>query len=449
MKQTTPEEIIAAWNQNFDVNLDVYDSVYSSTFYPSGDGPTIIISGGVVKVNGVEIINPIYSESDLSWSTTDGNQYNANLHFEIVTADPSGQALPAGSYLGPQFHGFYWASGETQPTSVNISGKVGQPPDPSNGDVPVTATPLSYYASTLTTYLKNANGKYEPDSTMVIAVTGSTTTVTYNDMLIKNYTYSNENLSWFTTDGNAQNVSVQMNYNKTVTKADPTIGAQFAGERWDAGTTKPASHNFYGQIGQSSDPTTAVPPISLLHQLIQLAANLGYSFAVSVVFGAVKKYNEAWRAQQENANAENEQAEHDAQAEVNQAVENANAVEQIAEQATGQLETIPEVPEEEESDGDEPESLSDGGGSDGGNNQPHGSDTDNSHPSTAANTDDPPHSPPPSPTHTFTDPLKSSPPATESGGGGGGGGSDPEEIPSDDDPFEDGFPGFEIPILLI
>jgi len=142
---TTPEAIDTVYQMTLNVNLDYYDSAYSSTYTDGSAGPEILIQKGVVTVKGSAIKKPIYSQSSLQWTTADGNAFNTQLHFRVLTND-DGKPLPAGSYIGPQFWGMYWGTG-TMPSTPNIVGKTGTaPPKPNKPTDPVQPTPLSNFA---------------------------------------------------------------------------------------------------------------------------------------------------------------------------------------------------------------------------------------------------------------------------------------------------------------
>lgn len=304
---TTPEDVNTAYLQAISVNIDTYDGYYASTFTNGGDGPNILIQNGGVTVNGTAIKKPIYSQSLLQWSTSDGNAFNALLTFRVLTADDSGRPLPAGSYIGPQFYGSYW--GNTKPTSPNIQGKTGTaPPQPVNPVNPVQPTPLDTFSGNFVTYICDANGKWSEDSTFVISdATGTTTaTASYKGKTLNNFTYSgNESLSWSTTDGNDTNGSIGFFINKTSTSTNPTLGPQASGRVWPASGVMPEKPNFFMNTGQSANPATQSQPSAAAQLWKSIGINLGVGIATMIVGTAlIELFKAVFLAKQNPGNAE-------------------------------------------------------------------------------------------------------------------------------------------------
>jgi Tetrapyrrole (Corrin/Porphyrin) Methylases len=336
---TTADDVYQAFLQMQNEQLDFYDSNYGTTLN-GATGPTVLIRNGAVTVNGIVINKFTYAHSTLSWNEADGNPSSAVLNLQVLTSD-AGKPLPANSYIGPQFFGIYWAKGATKPAMTNIYGRVGVAPSGTGGGPsPVAGTPLSNWDDTYETYLADATGKYQPDSKLVVATTGNTSTVTYAGAVIKNYQYTNDTLSWSTQNDNATNVSIYFYVNKTKTSTNPAIGNQFSGKRWAAGASTPTNANFFGQLGTAANPNAAASDGGTAAEWKQIGINLGVGVATmlvgTAVIEAIKAFN-AWRTAPNPANQANL---NQANGRANVAAENEGAVAEQGAEANPGAEAI-------------------------------------------------------------------------------------------------------------
>jgi hypothetical protein len=327
--------VYAAYEQSLNQNLDTYDSTYATTL-TGATGPVIVIQGGAVTVNGVAIKSANYSMSVLTWSSSRGNASSAVLNFQVLTSD-DGKPLPAGSYIGPQFYGTYWLSGKTKPTSTNIFGKVGAAPaTPPSGSTTVQATPISTWYDTYQTYLADATGKYQSDSTLTLNSAG----VTYKGSAIKNFTYSNQVLSWSVSDGNSTNASLSFYQNTSPTTTNPTPGNQFFGKLWTGTAAAPSSPNFFGQLGSSSNPAAASQAAATASQWQTVGINLGVGIATMLLGTAVIEAIKAFVKWKNAPTQENKTASDNANQEADNAAKENDAVSEEAVEANPEGEIV-------------------------------------------------------------------------------------------------------------
>src|ERR1700704_6539039 len=110
-----PTCIYIALEQMRNVNQACWTGVYDTAMTTDRqfwvDGGTLIIQGkSAVTLGGdpesdpAVIKNPTFSNSTLSWTTADGNGWDASIAFTPITG-VTNQPLPPGTYLGPQFSG--------------------------------------------------------------------------------------------------------------------------------------------------------------------------------------------------------------------------------------------------------------------------------------------------------------------------------------------------------
>lgn len=120
---------------------------------------------------------------------------------------------------------------------------------------------------------------YAKDDRLVVGGDGSKATVSYNCAIIQDYTYSNETISWSSTNGNISSASIAFFVN-TDTSKGATTGSQFIGEFKPAGgtTNVPTSNNFFARIGSSSSSNSPRPPEAMVRFKI-IANNVMVAFA--------------------------------------------------------------------------------------------------------------------------------------------------------------------------
>jgi hypothetical protein len=345
---TTPEDVDAAYLKAISVDVNTYAGYYASTFTSGGVGPSILIQNGAVTVADTVIKNPIYAQSVLQWSTRDGNAFNANLTFRILT-DDDGKPLAPGAYIGPQFYGTYWKS-DPEPSAPNIQGKTGTAPvKPVDPVKPVTPTPLDTFAGNFVSYKADANtGKWSEDGTFVVSDPSDSTaptTAVYKGKTLVNYTFSgNEILAWSATDGNDSSGSISFFINKTATKTNPTLGAQASGRVWAPSESMPAKPNFFMSLGQSANPSTQSAPSQSAAEWKSVGINIGVGIATMLLGTAIIEAIK-WRlkAKVDPTNPENEQGVRDSSERVSRSSEQQDAVQQesVASDESGAAEVQP------------------------------------------------------------------------------------------------------------
>ncbi|CAH0055790.1 unnamed protein product [Clonostachys solani] len=336
---TTIDAIYQAWEKMINSNLDTFDSVYA-TLVDKKAGPTVVIQKGGVSVNGKAIVGFTYSASTLSWNASDGNASSAVLHLQVLT-DDDGKPLPPDAYIGPQFYGIYWAKDASKPSSTNAYGKIGVAPGPDPGPPPVKPTPLSTFYDNYQTYLKDATGKYQKDSTLVVAAgSGTDSTVTYGGKTIQKFVYSNQTLSWSAADGNNTSGSISFYVNTNPTQTNPTPGNQFAGKQWASGATAPTGSNFFGQIGSSSNPDGASADAAAAAQWRMVGINLGVGIAVVLISNVIQKAITAAWNYFKNPTAENKAALDEANQSAEESIETQESVTESAAEANPSGESV-------------------------------------------------------------------------------------------------------------
>jgi hypothetical protein len=226
-------------------------------------GPIVVIgTDNSVTVDGVTMNEVLVSDIMVSWSNVGGNPSSAMLAF---TFDSSLNAMT--------FGGDYWMSGDAPPSGTNFYGFNTQP-----------QASLNNWANTYYSY-ELVDGNNDSLGNLVI----SGTTVTFAGQTINNpiYTglYSNgtdtNELAWFTTDGNENNVAISF-----FSQGDYL---NFNGDIWGAGENRPvgsasAVNNFFGTTESASD-ADAVNAEALAANVAQAAAA---AVAVQVVIAAAK-----------------------------------------------------------------------------------------------------------------------------------------------------------------
>lgn len=200
------------------------------------------------------------------------------MHLSIPSS--SGQPLPPGSYIGPQFFGFLWQKNQSKPLRANIFGKIGMVPA-SDETGPIKASALHSLFITFETYIMDPSQKYKYGGTLVIAPSGLDAKITLNNQDIKNFTYSDDTISWPASQDSATNASISFHINATETKANPVPGLQFSGRYWFASEKPPIRPNVFGQVGESEDPSSASRDAQVMAMWKSAGVNLGLGVAAT------------------------------------------------------------------------------------------------------------------------------------------------------------------------
>ncbi|HVJ62385.1 MAG TPA: hypothetical protein VM555_06695 [Tahibacter sp.] len=195
-------------------------------------GPVIVVDSETssLTVDGVAIANPTFTGAVVVW-TSSGNPSSGVLSF-YTNNGVNG------------FTGTYVEGSGPLPSGTNLYG--------------TSATPsqaLSTWNATYTTY-NVSGGNSTKDGTLVIA----DPSVTYNQESVKNTIYTGESttsgepieqLAWFTTGGNSENVVIQ--FSSTESQGYLT----FYGTKWTSGT-QPSEVNFTGTTASTPPPPTQI-----------------------------------------------------------------------------------------------------------------------------------------------------------------------------------------------
>jgi hypothetical protein len=228
-------------------------------------GPIVVIgTDNSVAVDGVTMSQAMVSGTMVSWSSAAGNPSSAMLVFQI------------GSTPNPTtFTGTYWMSGDDTPAGTNLYGFDSQP-----------QAPLSTWANTYSSY-EVADGNNESLGTLVISGTG--TAITFAGTTIDNPIYTGvydsttqqdtNELAWFTTDGNENNVAISF------FSQDDSFN--FNGDIWAAGANRPVgpastANNFFGTTQSTADADAVDDEANLAHAAEMAAIGI----ALQVMAGA-------------------------------------------------------------------------------------------------------------------------------------------------------------------
>ena len=201
-------------------------------------GPIVVIgTDNSVVVDGVTIKNPMVLPTGVSWSSAAGNPSSAFLIFA------NNSQLDAMCFTGT-----YWTTADSPPSGTNIYGFATQP-----------AEGLSAWNNTYYGYETTSNNGQEPLGTLVI----SSPNVTFAGKTINNPIYTGltstsnntdvNELAWFTSDGNDNNVAISF-----FTSSQNTGVVLFNGDIWSSNESRPEGsppsvNNFFGTTQKASD----------------------------------------------------------------------------------------------------------------------------------------------------------------------------------------------------
>jgi hypothetical protein len=100
----TPVEVYQASENMKKHELSYYTGNYINSYINSKKGPSLVIENGKVTYNEKSITNPTYSDSQLTWKKSDGNDDDAILNFVMLTGN-TGKSTSKNEYLGPEVTG--------------------------------------------------------------------------------------------------------------------------------------------------------------------------------------------------------------------------------------------------------------------------------------------------------------------------------------------------------
>lgn len=194
-------------------------------------GPVIVVGSNSLTVDGVAINDPTFTGAVVVWAASLNNPSSGVLSFYTNNGTNG-------------FTGTYVEGTGSLPQGTNLFG--------------TSATPsqaLSTWNATYTTY-NVSGGTSTKDSTLVIA----DPSVTYNGQNVQNSIYTGEStstgepveqLAWFTTGGNSENVIIQFS------STDSQGYLTFYGVKWTTGT-QPDEVNFTGTTASTPPPPTQI-----------------------------------------------------------------------------------------------------------------------------------------------------------------------------------------------
>jgi hypothetical protein len=228
-------------------------------------GPIVVIgTDNSVVVDGVTMNGAMVSGTMVSWSSGENNPSSAMLMFTIGTApNPT------------TFSGTFWMSDEDPPSGTNFYGFDSQP-----------QAPLSTWANTYYSY-ELVDGNNESLGNLVVAdstiIFSGTTIINpiYTGLYNSSTQQDTNELAWFTTDGNENNVAISF--------FSQSSGFNFNGNIWAAGASRPVGsaasvNNFFGTT-QSAADADAVDAESVVAHVAEAVA---VGLAVHAVFAAAK-----------------------------------------------------------------------------------------------------------------------------------------------------------------
>ncbi len=282
-------------------------------------GPIVVVdtSNNSVVVDGVTIKSPMVTATQVIWMDSAGNPSSGLLTF-------------AESDSIMTFFGMYYLSGSAQPSANNIFGFNSQP------DSPISTWNGTYYTTQ----------KTGGTSTSLDNIVVSGDTITFGSVTIKNpiytgYQQSNE-LAWFTSDGNGNNVAISFTASTTQTGV-----LLFWGWIWQDGSTRPPEDqtNFFGTTDSDKNAADVAKDVGEAVGAVVGIAGLGYK-----AYKAAKAAREEGQAEA----GEEEAAGDDAAAGEDAAQEGAEAGQEAGEEAAageGEAEAATEEAAEEAAEG--------------------------------------------------------------------------------------------------
>ncbi|KAF5690887.1 hypothetical protein FCIRC_618 [Fusarium circinatum] len=320
-------DVLSAQKDAQNNTLSLWQGVYNTQLV-GAIGPRIVIKDSVVTVNGTTINGATVNNGILSWSDA-SNDSNAQLNFHpmagvapsLVTqsrssklstseaepsAEPSAEnsAMIPNAYVAPQFTGLYWMKGWPKPSQINFQGRQGKfprpgslPPSSNANSAPMTgqankgsnstpapanastlpdvgprqASTLDQWASSYDVWVSTSSGLAQSNNdTFVIDTSGN---LTVNGIPILKPLFTNDLLSWSTSDGNSSNGDFTMQDHTSAGKTSLVDGDQFTGRYWAQGQTEPTTNNWFGfarpqdssstkSDGRLPTPKVASPQIS-------------------------------------------------------------------------------------------------------------------------------------------------------------------------------------------
>jgi len=260
-------------------------------------GPIVVIStDNSVTVDGVAIQGPMVMATGVSWTSAAGNPSSAMLLFQYSS-----------QFNAMTFSGTYWTTADSPPSGTNIYGFATQP-----------AEGLSAWNNTYNSYETTSNNGQESLGTLII----SSPNVTFAGKTINNPIYTGltsasnntdvNELAWFTSDGNDNNVAISF-----FTSSQNTGVVLFNGDIWSSNESRPEGsppsvNNFFGTTQEASDAAqnAQVDEYAQDAHVAEMAA-VGFVMAAAMGYaGADNAQNAAQDAgQQADNNAQEAQQE--------------------------------------------------------------------------------------------------------------------------------------------
>lgn len=144
--------------------------------------------------------------------------------------------------------------------------------------------PITAWSGSYEVFLKNRNGKFETSGMLVVDASGDSAAVTYGGVVVENFQYAGNVLSWEADGCNCHSASLYFYRNSTPARHNPAAGNRFFGKFWTANAEPAMQGNCVGQAGASSDPGTALRYGQSEYQWKLLGMNLAIG-AASIVHG--------------------------------------------------------------------------------------------------------------------------------------------------------------------
>ncbi len=317
---------------SFALDLALFYGMYQTAIGDS-NGPVITITQSTTGVTMVQITdqnsqtpytiaspNWDQSTSTLSWTNDPSTGSSASLTLTMLISDTSVE-IEDGDYVGGYISGMYWTTGQNEPTSNNIVGKVNVYSVAGLTTTPTTVDAVSYWVGTYncSSFASDPaqNPSEQPTSagTLVIGQDEQSglLTVTYNSTTINSPSLEFNVLSWTSADNNTSSCTVNLLDNFYGTTDLPVTGKQFFGQYWAEGSA-PNFTNFIGNIEGAPPPPAG--GINWKNVLQIAAAVVGIVVGLVVLGQAVyklySKLSSLWKQGNAGSNPDVQEAMNDA-----------------------------------------------------------------------------------------------------------------------------------------